>query len=186
MLNLELISPVQIAVQPASTLPGIAVVPNPKVSLDLGRQIARIVPQQTPTDAHSRRNEVPQIPLSDNVGAAVELTGIDGRRTSRDSARDVGTLKVRTHQDRTRGIRRAGQEALGTPQKQIVSDQPIMPTLLACYGRRPWGSRGFKTAIVSLHEGTHGTKPIGTDLPGNAGRKQSSQSLTDGVGAGVK
>src|SRR4030095_1805878 len=119
--NLELISPVQIAVQPASTLPGIAVVPNPKVSLDLGRQIARIVPQQTPTDAHSRRNEVPQIPLSEDVGAAVEMTGIDGGRTSRSSAPGVAPLKVRAHQVRTRGFSGAGQETLGTPQKQIVT-----------------------------------------------------------------
>jgi hypothetical protein len=61
MLNLELVSPVQIAVRPASTASGPAIVFNPEVSLDLGRQIARIVPQQTPTDAHSRRDEVPQI-----------------------------------------------------------------------------------------------------------------------------
>jgi hypothetical protein len=186
MLNLELISPVQIAVCPASATPGSAIMFNPEVSLDLSGQVRSVVPQQTPADAHSRRDEVPQIPFSDDVGAAVELTGIDGRRTSRDRARDVGTLEVRTHQDRTRGIRRAGQEALRTPKIQIVSDQPIMPTLLACYGRRPYGGRGFKTAIVSLHEATHGTKPIGTDLPSDAGGNQSCQTLTDGVGAGVK
>ena len=131
ILNLELVSPVQIAVCPASATSDSAIVFNPEVSLYGRGEIAGIVPQQTPTDAHSRRDEVPQIPLSDNVGAAVELTGIDGRRTSRDSARDVGTLKVRTHQDRTRGIRRAGQEALGTPHKQIVTDHEIMRSLLA-------------------------------------------------------
>ena len=59
------------------------------------------------------------------VDAAVELTAIDRRVTSRNIARHVGSLKVCTHQDRTRGIRRAGQEALRTPQIQIVTDQPI-------------------------------------------------------------
>ena len=121
MLNLELISPVQIAVYPASTTSRSAIVVNPEVSLDWGGEIARIVPQQAPTDAHSRRDEVPQIPLSDDVGAAVELTAIDSRRTSWSIARDVRPLKVCTHQDRSRRIRRAGQEALGTPQIQIVS-----------------------------------------------------------------
>ena len=131
MSDLELISPVQIAVCPASTLPGSAVVLNPKVSLYGSGQIGSIIPQHTPTDAHPRRDEVPQIPLSDDVGAAVELTTVDRRGTSRNVARDVGPLKVRTHQDRSRGIRRAGQETLRTPQKQIVTDQPIMPPLLA-------------------------------------------------------
>jgi hypothetical protein len=73
----------------------------------------------------------------------VELTGIDIRRTSRKSQEtSVRSKCVPTRID-TRGIRRAGQEALRTPKKQIVSDQPIMPTLLACYGRRIWGG-GFQ------------------------------------------
>ena len=73
MLNLELISPVQIAICPLSATPDSAIVPNPEVSLYGRGEIAGIVPQQTAADAHSRRNEVPQIPLSDYVGAAVEL-----------------------------------------------------------------------------------------------------------------
>ena len=77
MLKLELISPVQITVCPVSTTPGSAVLINPEVLLDRGRQIARVIPQQTPTDAHSRRDEVPQIPLSDYINAAVELTAVD-------------------------------------------------------------------------------------------------------------
>ena len=71
--DLELVSPVQIAVCPLSTLPGTAIMPNPQVSLYSRGQIARIVRQQTPTDAHSRRDEVPQIPLSEDDGVAVEL-----------------------------------------------------------------------------------------------------------------
>src|SRR5882724_12143345 len=129
MLNLELISPVQIAVCPASATPDSAIVFNPEVSLYGRGEIAGIVPQQTPADAHSRRDEVPQIPLSDYVDAAVELTAVDGW-TPRRVARDVGALKVCTHQDRSRGIRRAGQPALGTPQKQIVTDHEIMRPLL--------------------------------------------------------
>ena len=35
LVNLELISPVQIAIQPAPTLSGAAIMPNPKVSLYL-------------------------------------------------------------------------------------------------------------------------------------------------------
>ena len=82
-----------------------------------------------PTDAHSRRDEVPQIPLPDDVGAAMELTAVDGW-TPWGSARDIGSLEVCAHQDRPRGIRRAGQEALGTPQIQIMTDHEIMPALL--------------------------------------------------------
>src|SRR4030095_14982537 len=77
LVNLELISPVQIAVEPAPTSSGSGIITDPEVFLDLGRQIARIVPQHTPTDAHSRCDEVPQIPLSDDVGAAVELTAVN-------------------------------------------------------------------------------------------------------------
>src|SRR5499433_3907189 len=126
-------------------------------------EIRCVIPQETAADAHSRRYKVPQIPLSEDDGVAVELCQRSRRPctrwTSRNGARDVGALKVRTHQDRGRGIRCAGQETLGTPQKQIVTDQPIMGPLLTCYGRRPWGGRRFKTAICSLHEGTHGPEP---------------------------
>ena len=80
MLDLELISPVQIAVCPASTAPDSAVVFNPEVSLYSRGQIARVIPQQAPTDAHPRRDEVPQIPLSDYINTTVELTTIDRRK----------------------------------------------------------------------------------------------------------
>ena len=102
---------------------------NPEVSLYGRGEIAGIVPQQTPPDAHSRRDEVPQIPLSDYVGAAVELTAVDGR-TPWSVAGDVSALKVRTHQDRSRDIRRARQPTLGTPQIQVVTDQPIVRPFL--------------------------------------------------------
>ena len=88
-----------------------------------------MIPSHTTADAHPRREKVPQIPLADCVGATMELTAVDRRITSRRIARHVGALKVRTHQDRSRGIRCAGQETLGTPQKQIVTDQPITPPL---------------------------------------------------------
>src|SRR5215475_15120929 len=129
---------------------------NPEVSLYGCGQVCSIVPQQTPTDAHARREEVPQIPLSEDVGPAVELPAVDRRHiTPRNIATGVGALKVCTHQDRTRLIRRSGQPALRTPKKQIVTDQPDSPPLLTCYRRRPWGGRGFKTAICSLKEGAH-------------------------------
>ena len=131
MLDLELISPVQIAVCPVSTAPGSAVLINPEVLLHRGRQIARVIPQQAPTDAHPRRDEVPQIPLSDYINATMELTTIDRRKITSPGARHVSPLKVCTHQDRSRCIRRAGQETLRAPQIQIVTDQPIIPTLLA-------------------------------------------------------
>ena len=59
MLDLELISPVQIAVCPVSTASDSAVLINPEVLLHRGRQIARVIPQQAPTDAHPWRDEVP-------------------------------------------------------------------------------------------------------------------------------
>ena len=151
MLNLELISPVQIAVQPVSTTARSAIVVNPEVSLYGRGEIARIVPQQTPTDAHSRRDEVPQIPLSDDVGPAMELAAIDSRRTSWNSARYVRALEVRTHQDRTRRIRRAGQEALGTPHDtDRERSANHAPRFLPCSEATGPGS---KIPIFSLHEG---------------------------------
>src|SRR4029434_1214626 len=78
LVNLELISPVQIAVEPAPPTSGSAVLIGPEVFLYCRGEIGSIVPQHTPTDAHSRRDEVPQIPLSDYVGPAVELAAIDG------------------------------------------------------------------------------------------------------------
>ena len=45
MLNLELISPVQIAVCPVSTTPKSTVLINPEVLLYRSREIARIIPQ---------------------------------------------------------------------------------------------------------------------------------------------
>ncbi len=111
-LNLELISPVQIAVQPLATSTdsaGRTATSTTEVLLHLGSEVGSIVPQQMPTDAHSRRDEVPQIPLAHYIETPMELTAVDGGGITSASgwsiARDVRTLKVRTHQDGTRGIR---------------------------------------------------------------------------------
>jgi len=123
VLTLELISPVQIAVRPLATRTysaGGAARTTTQVLLYRGRQVGSIVPQQTPADAHSRRDEVPQIPLAHYIKASVELTAVNiGGITSASGwsiTRDVGALKVGAHEHRTRGVRRAGQEPLGTPQ----------------------------------------------------------------------
>jgi len=65
MLNLELISVVYISVCPVAATPGAAVLINPEVLLHGSGQVRSIIPHYTTTDAHPRRNEVPQIPLSD-------------------------------------------------------------------------------------------------------------------------
>ena len=127
--DLELISVVYIGAQPVSTIPRSAIFVNPQVLLHGSREIGSIVPSHTTSDAHARGQEVPQIPLSDQVGAAVELTAID-RPASWNIARDVIAFEVCAHQNRSRRIRCAGQETLGTPQKQIVTDQEIMRPLL--------------------------------------------------------
>src|SRR5215475_1579457 len=90
-------------------------------------EIRCVIPQKTTTDAHTRRYEVPQIPLSEEDSVAVELPAVHLGKITSPLARHVGALKVRTHQDRARGIRCPGQETLGTPQKQIVTDQPVHP-----------------------------------------------------------
>ena len=104
MFSLELISPVQIAVQPASTSPN-STTAQPEVSLHGSGQVRSIIPQQTPTDAHPRRYEVPQIPLSKDDSVAVKLPAVDGGKITSPLARHIGPLKVRTHQDRARGVR---------------------------------------------------------------------------------
>ena len=65
MLDLELISEFKFpSVQlPPPARPAIVI--NPEVSLYGSGQVRSVVPQNTPTDAHTRREEVPQIPLSD-------------------------------------------------------------------------------------------------------------------------
>ena len=136
-LNLELISPVQIAIDPLATgaySAGRTARITTEVVLYGGGQVGSIVPQQAPTDAHSRRDEIPQIPFADYINTSVELTTVDGGSITSASgwsiASDVRTLKMRTHEDRTRGVRRAGQETLWTPQKQIMTDQEIVCLLL--------------------------------------------------------
>src|SRR5262245_56926664 len=129
MFSLELIPPVQIAVQPASTTPD-STTANAEVFLHGSGEIRSVIPQKTTTDAHSRRYEVPQIPLSEEDGVAVELPAVDLGKITSPLARHIGPLKARTHQDRARGVRCAGQETLRTPKKQIVTDQPILPPLL--------------------------------------------------------
>src|SRR5215471_4913485 len=75
LLILELISPVQIAVQPASTSPN-STTAQPEVSLHGSGEIRSVIPQKTTADAHSRRYEVPQIPLSQDDGVAVKLPAV--------------------------------------------------------------------------------------------------------------
>src|SRR5215475_11634200 len=111
--SLELISPVQITVQPASTTPD-STTANAEVSLHGSGEIRSVIPQKTTADAHSRRYEVPQIPLSEDNSVAVELPAVHRGKITSPLARHIGSLKVRTHQDRARGIRCAGQETLGT------------------------------------------------------------------------
>lgn len=114
----------------------------------------------------------------------MELTAVDGRIASRCSARDVGALKARAYIDRSRCIHRAGEETLGTPQEQVMTDQEVTGTLLTRLRSRIAG-RG-EIPVFSLKEITNSTNPIRTNAPGDAGHKCSSQALTDGVGAGVK
>ena len=64
IFNLELISPIQVAVQPATTTPDPAIMVNTEVSLHGSGQVGSVIPQQASTDAHPRGYEVPQIPLS--------------------------------------------------------------------------------------------------------------------------
>src|SRR6516165_5465764 len=99
VLTLELISPVQIAVCPLATRAypaGRAARTTTQVLLYCGRQVRRIVPQQTPADAHSRRDEVPQIPLAQYIKAPVKLATVDGGGITSASgwsiARDVRAL----------------------------------------------------------------------------------------------
>ena len=100
MLNLELISVVYISIKPASTTPWTAILINPKVFLYGSGQVCSIVPEDTTTDAHTRCDEIPNIPLSDQVSTAVELTAIDiGPRTSWNRAKEVIALEVGTYQD---------------------------------------------------------------------------------------
>src|SRR5262249_20954625 len=94
--------------------------------------------------------------------------------------------EVRPHQNRSRGVGRSGQETLGAPEVQVVTDQEIMRSLLASQRHRAAHRRRRKILILSLKERAHGTKPIGTDLPGDAGHKHGSQAFADRVAASGK
>src|SRR5215510_2654354 len=123
LLILELISPVQIAVQPASTTPD-STTANAEVFLHGSGEIRSVIPQKTTTDAHSRRYEVPQIPLSQEDGVAVELTAVDCGKITSPLARHIGPLKVRTHQDRARGVHSASQHAPDPPKRACAPHRP--------------------------------------------------------------
>src|SRR5262249_39686070 len=191
LLILELISPVQIAVQPASTTPD-STTAHPEVFLHGSGEIRSVIPQKTTADAHSRRYKVPQIPLSEEDGVAVKLPTVDCGKITSPLASHIGPLKVRTHQDRARGIRCAGQETLRTPQKQVVADQPVHPSLftfqkwVTADSCRGGSTTAGKIPVVSLHPSADSTEPIGTDLVGDTGHKKGSQALTDGIGTRVK
>ena len=94
-------------------------------------QVACVGPQDVDTHAHPRRDEVPQIPLVEPDRVAVKVAAVERRRAGYARAaitthRQVGALKVVAEQDRSGCRRRPGQPALGTPQKQIVTDQEYL------------------------------------------------------------
>src|SRR5688572_20388923 len=104
-------------------------------------QIRRIVPEPARADAHARRQKVPYIHFAQEYPVAMELVQHSISARSHDAgASDPGVtvtahfhvnpLEVGANQDRSRGVRRPCQESLGTPEKEIMTDQPAITLLL--------------------------------------------------------
>ena len=98
-------------------------------------EVSRVVPEDIDTGAHPRRDEVPQIPLSQENRIAMELrdTSANPCLGAQNVAPagcvattnvDVGALKVRAEQNRTGRRGRTGQEPFRTPEVRITADQP--------------------------------------------------------------
>lgn len=79
---LERVPPVQKQVPPVTASAGYRIAPDVEVLLYSSRQILSIVPQQASADAHARRDEVPEIPLTQYHMVTMELACIDVGRAS--------------------------------------------------------------------------------------------------------
>src|SRR6266540_7396979 len=99
-------------------------------------QVRRVVPQDTCSHTHARRDEIPKIPLTQQDTVSVELRQVPERAggnvqasgrtrntcTTITTQKHIGALKVGANQDRIRSRGRAGQKSLRTPQEEIVAN----------------------------------------------------------------
>ena len=91
-------------------------------------QVRSIVPEPAHADAHARREKIPDVRFPQENPIAVELRQV----TTQSGAGDTGVavtahfhvdpLKVSAQKNRSSGIRRTGQETLGTPYEQVMTD----------------------------------------------------------------
>src|ERR1043166_397847 len=133
------------------------------------------------TDAHPRRQEVPQIPLAQENSFAMVLAAIDRSaarvrtRTNSVPALKIIPLKVGADIDRPCLSRRAGEKSFRTPEKQIMAYAPTLLALMA----------GAGTFVVIGLKTSPGPQAIGTNLPCEAGHGEKCQSFTNASGSRV-
>ena len=153
-MRLERVAPVQEPLHPVAALAVAAAGRSIRTHVKIVRrlvpailQVRGVGPQDIDAHAHAWRDEVPQIPLVEPDRGAVKVAAVERRRAGYacvaiTTHRHVGTLKVIADQDRSGCRRRPGQPALGTPQKQIVTDQEYPAFLLASAIRYVPGDAG--------------------------------------------
>ena len=150
-------------------------------------QIRRIIPQPAHTDAHARREKIPDVRFAQENPIAVKLVQHSVTAGSHEASAGNPGVAVTTHfhvyplkmaaqKNRSRRIRRTGQETLGAPYEQVGTDQPTVTFLLTS-----------KSALVltSLAMG-HGAEGNGTKIPDDARGQTNMPAITDCLGAGVK
>ena len=80
-------------------------------------QVRGVIPQNADSDAHARRDEVPQIPLSQQDADPMKITAIDAGAARPNGTGHIDPLEVRADQNGIGGSCRSRQETFRTPQK---------------------------------------------------------------------
>ena len=150
-------------------------------------QVRRIIPQPVHADAHARREKIPDVRFPQENPVAVKLVQHRISAGSHEaSAGNPGVaitthfhvypLKMTAQENRSRRIRRTGQETLGAPYEQVGTANQLSPFFCP---------RSSALVLTSLAMG-HGAQGNGTKVPDDAGGQSDMQTVADCVGASVK
>src|SRR5918993_5352220 len=132
-------------------------------------QVRSVIPEPVHADTHAWRHKVPDVGFPQENPVGVELGHLSSTAGSNNAgASDAGVaittnfhvnaLEVSAQKNRSSGVRRPCEKSLGTPQKQIVTDQPAVTLLL---------TRRAATVFTSLAM-SHGAQSIGSKVPNDA------------------
>ena len=192
---LEDVPPVEVPIPPLTTLAAIRnlpvvatqIRPHIRPGRIRARHVRGIVPQRMYPDAHPVHDVVKQIPLTHQNRTAVKwmvrIITATFNGGNRALTGNIVPLKVSAELNRSRSARRAGQESLRTPEKEVMADQPRLPLHVRNMSTRA-KFRRIEQILIAL-ETCHGAQPVRTYLPLKPGHPEMSPAVAD-VRARVK